>query len=161
MQSHDNGTETEPNQILQSTHDSSRVHASTVEILPFPPPWPPSLPEELQERLTLKASDWAHGHGLVWRPLPPSKASPTPFHSSVHAPFTLLPTPFPAHLFWKAKEIQTLYNALYAKVASDTEFLERVIGQEVIKVDEFQRGLYNIWTRVRQEGIKQVGLSTI
>ncbi|WFD27277.1 glutathione synthase [Malassezia nana] len=37
----------------------------------------------------------------------------------------------------------------------DDEFLERVMSTSVIRVDDFQRRLYEIWCHVRREGISQ------
>lgn len=47
---------------------------------------------------------------------------------------------------------------LYARVAMDTEFLDRVMGVDegVGKVDDFTGQLWRIWKELREEGIAQV-----
>lgn len=47
-------------------------------------------------------------------------------------------------------------NELYARVALDDAFLEKVIGGSVAKVDEFQNGLWKIYRQVRDEGLEPV-----
>lgn len=44
-----------------------------------------------------------------------------------HAPFTLLPTPFPKLEFEKAVKIQTSLNMLLHNVAHDYEFLKNAL----------------------------------
>ncbi len=48
-------------------------------------------------------------------------------------------------------EIQQLYNRLYAEIARDTEFLDKVMGGSVSKVDEFQGELWRCWKECRDE----------
>lgn len=98
------------------------------------------------------ASDYALSHGLVLRPT----GTPPSLTSVIHAPYSLYPTKFPLALFHQARELQPLYNALYAHAAVDDAFLEEVVGGAVSKVDEFQGRLFNIWQQVKKEGIKQV-----
>jgi hypothetical protein len=54
-------------------------------------------------------------------------------------------------MFNLAKEIQPLYNALYARIALDEEFLDRVMGGSVSKVDTFQGELWRGWKQIRDE----------
>ena len=44
-----------------------------------------------------------------------------------------------------------MYNALYARIALDWEFLDRVMGGSVSKVDSFQGELWRGWKNVREE----------
>jgi glutathione synthase len=113
--------------------------------------YPPRLSLEDEKELLEIASDYSLSHGLVLRPLDLSTTS------SIHAPYSLYPSPFPKRLFNQAINLQKSYNELYAKITTDDEFLEKVIGSSnVIKVDEFQKNLYEIWKFVKSEGIKQV-----
>ncbi|GAA5998818.1 hypothetical protein JCM5350_006636 [Sporobolomyces pararoseus] len=113
--------------------------------------YPPSslLTEEEEATLLGLASDYSLSTGLVLRPLSLSTTT------SIHAPYSLYPSPFPKKLFEKAKSLQQSYNKLYSKITTDDEFLETVIGGNVIKVDDFTRKLYEIWKTVKREGIKQ------
>jgi len=114
------------------------------------PTWPPSLTVEQLDYLLLLSTTYALSHGFTL--LPPS--SPTPTFS---APLSLFPSPFPRTLYQLAKEIQPIYNALYARIALDWEFLDRVMGGSVSKVDSFQGELWRGWRRIREE-LVQVGL---
>ncbi|GAA5968174.1 hypothetical protein JCM3765_003692 [Sporobolomyces pararoseus] len=113
--------------------------------------YPPSssLTREEEETLLNLASDYSLSTGLVLRPTNHSTTT------SIHAPYSLYPSPFPKHLFEKAKTLQPIYNELYSKITTNDEFLEKVIGGNVIKVDEFTFKLYQIWKTVKLEGIKQ------
>jgi glutathione synthase len=77
-------------------------------------------------------------------------------NSAIHAPFTLLPTPFPRKLFERAHWLQRMYDILYARVAMDTEFLDHVMGTEGVgAVDDFVASLWKGWKSLRDEGIVQ------
>ncbi|GAA5881206.1 hypothetical protein JCM16303_004842 [Sporobolomyces ruberrimus] len=117
--------------------------------------YPPRLEAQEESELLEVASDYSLSHGLVLRPVPSSPSSPLSTTTSIHAPYSLYPTPFPSHLFKQAIDLQPAYNALYANITTNDEFLKQVVGGNVQKVDEFQRKLYEIWTTVKREGIKQ------
>ncbi|ORY29749.1 glutathione synthase [Naematelia encephala] len=118
------------------------------------PSWPPSLSAEQHEYLLLLASTYALSHGFIL--LPPKSSSP-PTHTFA-APLSLFPTPFPRQLYDFAREIQPIYNALYARVALDWEFLDRVMGGSVSKVDTFQGELWRGWRQVREELVQPIQL---
>lgn len=110
------------------------------------PPWPPALPSSHLNHIQSLAVTHALSHGFTH--LPPSPSNP-PTHTFA-APLSLFPSPFPRHLFELACEIQTVYNALYARIALDWQFLDRVMGG-VAKVDSFQGELWRGWKKVREE----------
>ncbi|GAA95082.1 uncharacterized protein L969DRAFT_95945 [Mixia osmundae IAM 14324] len=117
------------------------------------PEWPPSLTEEREVALLHEAIDWALSNGLVLRPAAvDNEVSST---TVIHAPFSLFPTPFPKTLYEQAISVQGSYSALYCAIASNADFLEKVIGGAVSKVDEFQGKLYEIWQQVRADGQEQ------
>ncbi|KAG8733529.1 hypothetical protein FRC11_005531 [Ceratobasidium sp. 423] len=89
------------------------------------PPWPPSLEDEQRDELSNLAATWALSHGLVYFPV-----SPTDRGSVIHAPFTLLPSPFPRVLFQRAQTLQKFYNVLYSRIALDRAFLDAVMGDD-------------------------------
>jgi glutathione synthase len=123
------------------------------------PPWPPELSPPQLEELTLQAKTYALSHGPLYLPQPTPGTQLPPFPSSaIHAPFALFPSPFPRKLFEKARELQQIYNVLYARVASDEEFLDRVLSADtaVGRVDRFVGELWKIWKEVRTEGLVQV-----
>ncbi|KAF8693853.1 Glutathione synthetase, partial [Rhizoctonia solani] len=110
------------------------------------PSWPPALEDEQQQELSSLAATWALSHGLVYFPV-----SPTDRGSAIHAPFTLLPSPFPRELFRRAQTLQKAYNVLYSRIALDRSFLDAVMGNDggVSDVDPFTRDLWNAWKAVR------------
>lgn len=142
---------------------SSSMSSSAPSSLPS---WPPSFTEDQLQHLTTLATSYALSHGLLYLPpshsdtaLPVNRDTSTP-SSAIHAPITLVPTPFPRVLFEKAKRLQRIYNVLYARIAMDVEFLDRVMGMEVGvgRVDEFTGQLWAGWKAIREEGIVQVSL---
>lgn len=96
-----------------------------------------------------KAKDWALMHGVGMR-------DKKHFNKDVIqiAPFVLLPSPFPRTEFDKAIELQPILNELMHKVAHDDCFLEHTL-QNALQVDEFTASLYDIWVKVRNEGVTQ------
>jgi hypothetical protein len=122
------------------------------------PDWPPTLPAEQLDYLTLQATTYALAHGLLY--LPPTDGQPLlPIPTSaIHAPFTLFPTPFPKGLFERAQRLQHIYNVLYARVASDDAFLDKVLSADtaVGRVDEFVGSLWRIWKDLREDRLAHV-----
>lgn len=108
------------------------------------PSWPPQLTQKQVAALSAQATDYALAHGIVYRPAgtPPSS---THVH---HAPISLLPSPFPRSAFEAAVKLQPLLNELYARVALDKDFMTKVIGGNVTKVDDFTRRLWDIYDDV-------------
>lgn len=123
------------------------------------PAWPPAgLTPEQVAYLTETATDYALAHGLVYRPpLPPGAAAEAvDLASVIHAPFTLLPSPFPRALFSKAQRLQPVLNELYARVAVDDAFLRTIfVDQHVIDVDQFQHRLWQVYEAARGDGLAQ------
>ncbi|KAI8998583.1 glutathione synthase [Trametes punicea] len=119
------------------------------------PKWPPEVTDEQRLALTLLATTYALSHGLVY--LPPADVQPPAPTSAIHAPLALFPSPFPRKQFELARRLQRLYNVLYARIALDEAFLDRVMGaaQGVGRVDEFTGQLWRLWKRLRDQGISQ------
>ncbi|WWC67776.1 glutathione synthetase [Kwoniella pini CBS 10737] len=118
------------------------------------PAWPPALSPEQHQQLILLSSTYALSHGFTL--LPPQSDNPP--KSAISAPLTLLPTPFPRKLYELAISLQPLYNALYARITLDWEFLDRVMGGSVSKVDSFQGELWRGWKSIRNDLIQQLQL---
>ena len=125
---------------------------------PTLPAWPPSLPDEARDYLSTQATDYALAHGIVYRPLPVAPSSAPANDSAIHAPFSLFPSPFPRTLFEKAQAIQPAYDQLYAHISSDHAFLQRVIGESVVHVDEFQKQLWDIYASVKDDLVQPLSL---
>ncbi|KHJ93031.1 glutathione synthase [Oesophagostomum dentatum] len=69
-------------------------------------------------------------------------------------PITLLPTPFPRKLFEQAVKVQNIIATLYHEIAYDYDFLIEC-HKDVVKTDPFTKGLIDILTKVRDEGLAQ------
>ncbi|KAI5995188.1 glutathione synthase [Pisolithus albus] len=117
--------------------------------------WPPSLTDVQIDTLTQHATTYALSHGLTY--LPPGATQPPSPSSTIHAPISLLPSPIPRSLFKLAQRLQSSYNILYAQVAMDDDFLDKVMGAVVGvgKADEFVGTLWRGWRAIRDEGIVQ------
>lgn len=125
--------------------------------------WPPTLSSEQLEELQLRAETYALAHGLLYLPpYPPQAAAAISTRSgppsAIHAPISLLPSPFPRSLFNHARKLQSEYNRLYSRIAMNAEFLDRVMGAEVGvgTVDEFTGQLWKGWKALRDKGVSQV-----
>jgi hypothetical protein len=118
--------------------------------------WPPQLTDIQLETLVHHATTYALARGLAY--LPPTPSQPPSPTSVIHAPISLLPAPVPRALFQKAQRLQSAYNILYARVATNDDFLDRVMGAEVGagQADEFVRRLWKGWKETREEGVVQV-----
>ena len=115
------------------------------------PKCPTTLPVEQLNYLTHQATTYALAHGLLY--LPPTNDHPLPPipASGMHAPFALFPTPFPKALFERAQRLQHISNVLYARIASDDAFLDKILSADtaVGRVDEFVGSLWRIWKDLR------------
>ncbi|KAK9247596.1 glutathione synthase [Lipomyces tetrasporus] len=108
--------------------------------------YPPTLTEEETADLTVALRDWSLSHGLVIRA--PAAVHPED-EASVHVPLTLHPSPFPKKLFDQARNLQTAFNELYAKVADDSKFLTE-ITKELAGVDDFMSDLWKLHLEVEE-----------
>jgi len=118
--------------------------------------WPPSLTTAQLDNLTLYATSYALCHCLLY--LPPAEQHPIIPSAAIHAPISLFPSPFPRELFEQCCRIQRTYNILYARIAMDEEFLDKVMGAEqgVGKVDDFIGQIWRGWKKLRDAGLAQV-----
>jgi glutathione synthase len=57
------------------------------------------------------------------------RISPETGYCAALAPITIFPSLFPRKCFELAEKVQQPYNALYAKIASDTKWLEEAIAK--------------------------------
>jgi glutathione synthase len=119
--------------------------------------WPPVVTDGQLETLTLYATTYALSHGLLY--LPATTPQPSVPTSAIHAPLSIFPSPLPRRLFDRAQKLQKLYNILYARIAMDHSFLDRVMGgvEGVGKVDDFVGTMWRGWKGLRDEnGVVQV-----
>ncbi|XP_032897692.1 glutathione synthetase-like isoform X1 [Amblyraja radiata] len=116
----------------------------------------PVVPDEvllnsgLIQHLALNAKDAALLYGVLMR----TKEDPNSSETISYAPFTLFPSPVPTRLFNQAFEVQQDFNLLVDKISMDSEFLKNSLASTA-EADEFTARLFNIYTRVLDEGIAQ------
>ncbi|CAH1759574.1 19591_t:CDS:2 [Entrophospora sp. SA101] len=112
--------------------------------------YPPlNLSNENLEQLKKLAIDWSLSHGLNIRPKNFNQQQSS--SSVLHAPISLLPTPFPRKQFDLVVELQPLFNILYHKLSNDHQLISNVI-EEISNVDDFIAKLYDIYLKIRKEG---------
>lgn len=80
----------------------------------------PEIPKDLVAFLAEEGKDYCVTHGIVM-------VAKDCFHRVEHAPFTLLPSPFPKRLLTQAKEVQKDFNLLVHRVSQDHEFLKEAL----------------------------------
>ena len=93
--------------------------------------YPPSGTSEEKDVLLESIQDWSIQHGLAVRPAAsfvPTNIDPSR-SLAVTAPVTMFPSILPRECFEEAKVIQTAFNELYARIASDEEWLGNVVAE--------------------------------
>lgn len=111
--------------------------------------YPPPLTLEQQDYLVQTVKNWSIEHALTVRPstaIVPAETNPTNTLAT-NAPVTLFPSPFPKACFAQARNLQPVYNELYAAIASDEQWLEGIIKEYVIRaMSLFRCNLEQVWT---------------
>eukprot|EP00026_Physarum_polycephalum_P008560 Phypoly_transcript_08648.p1 GENE.Phypoly_transcript_08648~~Phypoly_transcript_08648.p1 ORF type:complete len:467 (+),score=77.63 Phypoly_transcript_08648:80-1480(+) len=105
---------------------------------------PVELSDETLNCLQEQAHDYAVGHGIMIY----KKGDP----GVTHAPFTLLPSPFPAELFRQATKLAPDYNLLVHEISKKKDFILSTLENVP---DEFTQRLIKIFKTVHEEGITQ------
>ncbi|KAK3764185.1 hypothetical protein RRG08_044113 [Elysia crispata] len=105
------------------------------------------LPEKRLLEILEIANDWALSNGIIIKDSPGSA-------KAVCAPYSLFPSLVPAPILAQAKSSMTEFSRLMHKVANDHAFLADSL-KNVIEVDPFIKGIWRIYQKVREAGIKQ------
>jgi len=116
--------------------------------------YPPQISPEQEAYLVQTIKNWCIQHGLTVRPNFLSDEVNRNHVLATNAPVTLFPSPFPQACFDQAKDLQQVYNELYAAIASDEAWLEEIM-RELIEVDDFLANLWKIHLAVKEEGYVQ------
>lgn len=95
--------------------------------------YPPQGTAEQLEYLVQTVKDWTVYNGLAVRPNPTFVSAESNANRvlATNAPVTLYPSPFPRTCFEQAQKLQKTYNALYAAIASDEEWLGEIMKEYV------------------------------
>ena len=93
--------------------------------------YPPPLSEKQVSYISSFTKNWTIQHGLAVRPSTSQVSEGINPHQvlATNAPVSLFPSPFPRKLFQQAQSLQTVYNELYAGVASNEHFLESIMKE--------------------------------
>ncbi|PWN39281.1 glutathione synthase [Ceraceosorus guamensis] len=125
------------------------------------PHYPPRLSEQGIATLSLDSQDYAFSHNLQYRPVSSASSrastSAPSTTSTIHAPHSLLPVLFPRHLFNKAQRLMKDYSTLYARVASDQEWLKSVLYKSK-EFDTFAQRLWSVWDESEERDQLHLGL---
>ena len=97
--------------------------------------YPPTLPDEHLSYLINSVQDWQYQHGSLLK-VPPKSGMTLARPIGV----TLFPTLFPRLCFHEARNIQAIYNHLYAAVAVDEIWLSEVLKEyHAVSASDFER----------------------
>ncbi|KAK4621901.1 hypothetical protein CLAFUR4_07525 [Fulvia fulva] len=67
---------------------------------------------------------------------------------------SLIPTPLPSKGFQTAKDLQSIFNELYVKVANDEDWLFETLGP-LLEHDVFFAALWGVWLEFKKAGVVQ------
>ncbi|XP_033754134.1 glutathione synthetase-like [Pecten maximus] len=109
-----------------------------------------SFNEKKIQEIVKKTKEHALLHGIVMR----TEELPASSEKVQYAPFALFPSLVPRKALVKVKDIQPHFNKMMHMVAYDMEFLQRCLSN-VVKVDDFNKRLWDILQVVTEEGIAQ------
>ncbi len=76
---------------------------------------------------------------LAWTGGKLQRSGTVPGIGLVHAPFSLLPSPFPRQAFSQAIELAPLFNLLADRVSQDAEFLQQTLARYLISTLQKKR----------------------
>ncbi|WOL17747.1 glutathione synthetase, chloroplastic [Canna indica] len=106
-----------------------------------------SVPPELVEKMVYDALVWSSLHGLVVGDRRAQSSGSVPGVGLVHAPFALLPMPFPKSYWRQACELAPIFNELVDRVSLDADFLQNSLSRTK-KVDGFTSRLLDIHSKM-------------
>lgn len=112
------------------------------------------LKDDLVREMVDDALIWTSLHGLVVGDKNDKRSGEVPGVGLVHAPFSLLPMPFPRTHFIQACELSTIFNDLVDRVSLDGEFLQESLSRTK-KVDPFTSRLLDIHHKMMESDKKE------
>ncbi|PKA53959.1 Glutathione synthetase, chloroplastic [Apostasia shenzhenica] len=101
----------------------------------------------LVDKLVYDALVWSSLHGLVTGDKSFQRSGTRPGVGLVHAPFALLPMPFPENYWNQACELAPIFNELVDRVSLDGKFLQDCLSRTK-KVDRFTSRLLEIHSKM-------------
>uniref|UniRef100_A0A803Q021 Glutathione synthetase n=1 Tax=Cannabis sativa TaxID=3483 RepID=A0A803Q021_CANSA len=105
------------------------------------------IDQKLVDRMVYDSLVWSSLHGLVVGDKSVQRSGKVPGVGMVHAPFALLPMPFP-ETHWKlACEVAPIFNELVDRVSLDAKFLQDSLSRTK-KADAFTSRLLDIHSKM-------------
>ncbi|KAK9919737.1 hypothetical protein M0R45_028317 [Rubus argutus] len=112
------------------------------------------IDQELVEKMVYDALVWSSIHGLVVGDRSVQRSSTVPGVGMVHAPFALLPMPFPESQLKQAYELAPIFNELVDRVSLDAKFLQDSLSRTK-KADPFTSRLLDIHSKMLEINKKE------
>ncbi|CAB4285260.1 unnamed protein product [Prunus armeniaca] len=120
------------------------------------------IDQELVEKIVYDALVWSSLHGLVVgdksvqvsSTAQLTRSGKVPGVGMVHAPFALLPMPFPESHWKQACELAPIFNELVDRVSLDAKFLQDSLSRTK-KSDAFTSGLLDIHSKMQEINKKE------
>ncbi|KAK9940032.1 hypothetical protein M0R45_016709 [Rubus argutus] len=112
------------------------------------------IDQELVEKMVYDALAWSSIHGLVVGDRSVQRSSTVPGVGMVHAPFALLPMPFPKSQLKQAYELAPIFNELVDRVSLDAKFLQDSLSRTKI-ADPFTSRLVDIHSKMLEINKKE------
>ncbi|XP_010550964.1 PREDICTED: glutathione synthetase, chloroplastic [Tarenaya hassleriana] len=110
--------------------------------------------DELVQKMVYDALVWSSLHGLVVGDRGSEKSGKVPGIGLVHAPFALLPTPFPESHWKQACDVAPIFNELVDRVSLDGQFIQDSLSRTK-KVDAFTSRLLDIHSKMLELNKKE------
>ncbi|XP_024031458.1 glutathione synthetase, chloroplastic, partial [Morus notabilis] len=112
------------------------------------------IDQKLVDKMVYDALVWSSLHGLVVGDKSVQRSGKVPGVGMVHAPFALLPMPFPESHWKQACEVAPIFNELVDRVSLDAKFLQDSLSRTK-KVDGFTSRLLDIHSKMIEIGKKE------
>ncbi|KAG2244043.1 hypothetical protein Bca52824_094112 [Brassica carinata] len=110
--------------------------------------------DEFVQKLVYDALVWCSLHGLVVGDKNYQKSGTVPGVGVMHAPISLLPTPFPESYFKQACEVAPIFNELVDRVSLDAKFIQDSLSRTK-KADIFTSRLLDIHSKMLESNKKE------
>ncbi|KAM5561344.1 glutathione synthetase, chloroplastic [Rosa sericea] len=130
--------------VVRETQDESSTRPINVD----------GIDQELVNKMVYDALVWSSIHGLVVGDRSVQRSSTVPGVGLVHAPFALLPMPFPETQLNQANELAPIFNELVDRVSLDAEFLQDSLSRTK-KADPFTSRLLDIHAKMLEINKKE------
>ncbi|XP_050381223.1 glutathione synthetase, chloroplastic [Argentina anserina] len=119
--------------VVRETQDESSTNPINVD----------GIDQTLVDKIVYDALVWSSIHGLVVGDRSVQRSSTVPGVGMVHAPFALLPMPFPESQLKQAYDLAPIFNELVDRVSLDAKFLQDSLSRTK-KADPFTSRLLDL-----------------